>query len=125
MIATSLEHRKYTQVREEEIKMSITIATNENYDTLLKTGSNIVDFYSTTCVPCKMFSKILEELSYEYPFVNIIKVNITDYPKLGYQNNIEAVPTILFFKDGKELEKSVGVMSADEVTERISQYYYE
>lgn len=105
--------------------MSVIIATNENYDTLLRTGFNIVDFYSTTCVPCKMFSKILEEIEYEYPFVNIIKVNTTDYPKLGSQNNIDAVPTVLFVKEGKELERNVGVMSEEEVTERISQYYYE
>jgi thioredoxin 1 len=105
--------------------MSVTIATNDNYEALLKTGFNIVDFYSTTCVPCKMFSKILEEIECEYPFVNIIKVNTTDYPKLGKQNHIEAVPTVLFVKDGKELERNVGVMSADEVTEKISQYYYE
>lgn len=105
--------------------MSVTIATNDSYETLIQTGFNIVDFYSTTCVPCKMFSRILEEIECEFPFINIIKVNTTDYPKLGKQNNIDAVPTILFIKDGKVLGRDVGVMSEDEVTEKISQYYYE
>jgi thioredoxin 1 len=105
--------------------MSIKVATDENYEALLQEGFNIVDFYTTTCVPCKMFSKVLEEITYEYPFVNIIKVNTTDYPKLGSQNKIEAVPTVLFVKDGKILERSVGAMSEDEVTEKIGEYYYE
>lgn len=104
--------------------MSISIATDETYKDLISEGFVIVDFYTTTCVPCKMFSRILEDLTIDYPFVNIVKCNITDYPAIGKQNEIEAVPTVLFIKDGEEKEKVVGLMDEDEVIEKISEYYY-
>lgn len=102
----------------------ITIATDENYKELISKDFVIVDFYSTTCVPCKMFSRILEDLTIDYPFVNIVKVNITDYPAIGKDEEIEAVPTVMFVKDGTPLEKVVGLMDEDEVIEKITEYYY-
>lgn len=102
----------------------ITFANNENYDQLLSQGFTIVDFYSETCGPCKLFSKILEEIACELPFVNIVKVNTTFFPRLGMENDIEAVPTIFFVKDGKILERVVGLMDQEEVMEKISTHYY-
>ena len=102
----------------------IEFATYENYDRLLAEGFTIVDFFSETCGPCKVFSKILEEITYELPFVNIVKVNVTAWPRLGTDNEIEAVPTIFFVKDGKILERVVGVMEQEEVMEKIGAYYY-
>ena len=104
--------------------MSITIATKDTYEDLTRAGFTIVDFYSTTCVPCKMLSRILEDLTLDYPFLNIVKVNITDEPKLGVDNAIEAVPTVFFLKDGEILEREVGLMDEDEIIEKISEYYY-
>ncbi len=104
--------------------MSISVATNENYKELINDGFVIVDYYTTTCVPCKMFSRVLEELTLDYPFVNIVKVNITDYPAIGKENEIDAVPTVKFIMNGEEKEKVVGLMSEDEVIEKISEYYY-
>ena len=102
----------------------ISYADYDNYSALLAEGFTIVDFYSETCGPCKLFSKILEEITYELPFVNIVKVNTTNYPQLGIDNEIDAVPTIFFVKDGEILERVVGVMEQEEVVEKISQYYY-
>ncbi len=102
----------------------ITFANNENYDQLLSQGFTIVDFYSETCGPCKLFSKILEEIACELPFVNIVKVNTTFCPRLGIENDIEAVPTVFFVKDGKILERVVGLMEQEEVMEKISTHYY-
>lgn len=104
--------------------MAIQMANEQNYDELIKEGFVIVDFFSMTCVPCKMFSRILEDLEGELPFVNIVKVNTTDYPELGEKNEVQAVPTIHFYKDGELLEKHVGVLPYGEVKERISKYMY-
>lgn len=104
--------------------MSVSIAHTNTYEELTREGFVIVDFYSTTCVPCKMLSRILEDLTLDYPFINIVKVNVTDDPKLGADNHIEAVPTVKFLKDGEELETVVGLMDEDEIIEKISEYYY-
>ena len=105
--------------------MSISIATTETYKDLVSESMTIVDFYSTTCVTHQMFSRVLEDLTDDYPFLNIVKVNVTDHPALGAQHEIEAVPTVLFVKDGVEKEKVVGLMDEEEVIEKITQYYYE
>ena len=102
----------------------ISYANYENYNELLAQGFTIVDFFSVTCGPCKLFSKILEEITYDLPFVNIVKVNLTDFPNIGEENEIDAVPTIFFVKDGEILERVVGVMEQEEVMEKISQHYY-
>ncbi|MDD6042445.1 MAG: thioredoxin family protein [Eubacteriaceae bacterium] len=104
--------------------MSISIATDKTYNELISDGFVIVDFYSTTCVPCKMFSRVLEELTCDYPFVNIVKVNVTDYPALGTENKIDAVPTVKFINEGQVMETVVGLMDEEEVIEKITQYYY-
>ena len=104
--------------------MSVTVAHTDSYADLTKEGFTIVDFYSTTCVPCKMLSRILEDLTLDYPFLNIVKVNVSDDPKLGADHKIEAVPTVKFLKDGEELETVVGLMDEDEIIEKISTYYY-
>ena len=104
--------------------MAIAMANEENFEELIQGDFVIVDFFSTTCVPCKMFSKILEDLQGELPFVQIVKVNTTEYPALGEKNNIQAVPTVQFYKNGTLLENHVGVLQYTEVKERISKYLY-
>ena len=105
--------------------MAIQMADNDNYKNLIGEDFVIVDFFSTTCVPCKMFSKILEDLEGEIPFLNIVKVNTTDYPELGAENDIQAVPTIKFYKDRKLLETHVGLLQYTELKEHIAKYMYE
>ena len=104
--------------------MSVSVATDETFTELTAKGFVIVDFYSTTCVPCKMLSRILEDMVLDYPFINIVKVNITDYPGLGREYQIEAVPTVLFLKDGETMERVVGLMDEDEIIDKIRTYYY-
>ena len=76
-------------------------ANSENFESLVQDGFVIVDFYGTTCVPCKLFARILEDLDTEIPFLNIVKLNTTDNPQLAAQYHIQAVPTVQFYKDGK------------------------
>ena len=102
----------------------ITYANYETYDQLISEGFVIVDFFSDTCGPCKILAKELEEVACELPFVNVVKVNCSTYPKLGNDNQVDAVPTMLFMKDGKLLERIVGLISQDELTEKIGEHYY-
>lgn len=102
----------------------ISLATDKTFTELTSEGFAIVDFYTNTCVPCKMFSRILEDLTEDYEFLNIVKVNLSDYPSLGEVHQVEAVPTAIFMKDGVKLETVVGLMDEDEIIEKISQYYY-
>ena len=102
----------------------IQLANKENFETLIGEGFVIVDFFGTTCVPCKLFSRILEDLEAEIPFLNIVKLNTTDNPEVADQYHIQAVPTAHFYKDGQLVHSHVGVMQPQQVKDVIAQYLY-
>ena len=104
--------------------MAIQYADDESFNEQIKEGFVIVDFFSTTCVPCKAFSRILEELDAELPFIHIVKVNTTDYPKLAKENRIFGVPTVQFYKDGEKKYENVGVMEVEEIKKKITEFMY-
>lgn len=88
----------------------------ENLEDLLKDGFYIVDFYADWCGPCKMLGKVLEELE-----ENIIKVNTDTREDLALKYGIMSIPTIIFFKDGRELKKIVGFQSKEEILSLINE----
>ena len=73
----------------------------------------VVDFFATWCGPCKMFGPILEEVASEYnEGVNFAKIDIDQNEDLAINNNIQAVPTIVFYKNGNEVARKTGLISA-------------
>ena len=73
--------------------MAIQTADKNNFKDLIAEDFVIADFYGATCVPCKLFSKILEDIAAEIPFLNIVKLNTTENPELAAEYQITAVPT--------------------------------
>ena len=104
--------------------MAIHYATEQDFDTLLQGEFVIVDFFSTTCIPCKLFSKILEDLEMDMPFLDIVKVNTTEYPGLGERFEIRAVPTVHFYEEGKLVDSHLGVMPMEELLDVVRKYAY-
>ncbi len=80
----------------------------------------LVDFWATWCMPCKMILPILEELSQEYEGrVKIGKINVEDNSKIPTLYGVMAIPTLMFFKNGKVMEQSVGALSKAELKKKI------
>lgn len=73
-----------------------------------KKGKLIIDFSSEWCGPCKFLSPVLEQFRDE-GLINLIQVNIDEHRELGQKLNIFGIPTLLFFKDGRLLEKNIEV----------------
>lgn len=104
--------------------MPIMDASNDNFESMVKEGFVIVDMYGENCNPCRMFSKVLEEMNYELDFVNVVKVNTTKNQELAKKFDVTAVPTILFMKDGSIAERHLGFMTLDQLKEKIGKYLY-
>ena len=104
--------------------MAIQTADKTNFKELIAHDFVIADFYGTTCVPCKLFSRILEDIEAEIPFLNIVKLNTTDNPEIAQEYSISAVPTVHFYKDGELVFSHVGVMQPQEVKDVVAQYMY-
>lgn len=95
--------------------MSIKNGNRENFEKLVKTGKVLVDFYAVWCGPCKMLSSEIEKISKERKDINIVKINIDDEQTLAMNYGIEAVPTLLVFKDGKLVNKSIGYIEKEKI----------
>lgn len=86
----------------------------DNLSDLVSSGVHIVDFYADWCGPCKMLGSVLEGLEN----VSIIKVNTDIHPELARDFGVMSIPTLVFFKDGKDVRKEIGFKPKEEL-ERI------
>ena len=82
----------------------------------------IIDFYADWCIPCQMLSPIMTELDKKYKGVEFYRVNIEESPNYVTTNNIKSIPTIIFYKDGKETERIVGLESMEKISNIIDYY---
>ena len=98
------------------------IATNTNFSELLQDGKLvIVDFWATWCGPCRMLSPLLDEVEEEMgDKVTVVKVNVDDADEVAMQYRIMNIPTLLFFKNGQIVDKTVGAMPKNALVERIN-----
>lgn len=90
--------------------MEIIYANSQNIDTLIKENTYVfVDFWAIWCGPCKMVAPIVEQLAQEYDGkVQFAKVDVEDQPELTARFEVQSIPTILFFKDGEQVDSSIG-----------------
>lgn len=83
----------------------------------------MIDFYAVWCGPCKMVSPIIEEIAEEYKDVcDVFKLDIDVAPDVATKYNVLAVPTIIFFKDGKAVDTIVGAVPKTELVSKIEKY---
>jgi thioredoxin 1 len=73
-----------------------------------RNGTLLVDFYADWCGPCKMVSPIVDELSEENADIGFRKVNVDEEANLAIRYNVRSIPTLILFKDGKEVDRVVG-----------------
>lgn len=80
----------------------------------------VVDFYSTTCPPCQVMSGLLSEIGSEYAGkVNVFKLNVNNSPETARMYQIQSVPTLVFFKNHRPLDKVVGLLPLMPLKEKI------
>lgn len=78
----------------------------------------IVDFYSDSCVPCKQLSPILGDIEDDHEdTLKVVKVNVNFDAELAEKYSVMASPTLIYFKDGKEVSRSRGLVSKDAIEE--------
>lgn len=97
------------------------VATNANFAELLQDNKLvIVDFWATWCGPCRMLSPILDEVEAEMADkITVVKVNVDDVDDVTAQYRIMSIPTLLFFKNGQIVDKTVGAMPKATLVEKI------
>ena len=91
-------------------------------DEVLKDGIFLVDFYANWCGPCMMLSPILEEISNSRANYNILKVDVDNNSDIVNKLKIDTIPTLCVYKNGKLMEKQVGMKSKNELIEMLEKY---
>jgi thioredoxin 1 len=80
----------------------------------------VVDFFAPWCGPCKMMSPVIDQIAKEFEGrAQVYKVNIDDNQEIASKYGIMSVPTIMFFKNSKEVGRSVGVVGINEMKRKI------
>lgn len=102
------------------------IHSSAELETKLKAASKtsrlaILYFTATWCGPCRYISPVFTSLSGKYPKVVFLKVDIDDAQDVAVSWNISSVPTFFFIKNGKEIDKVVGV-DKSALEKKIAQY---
>ncbi len=99
--------------------------TDENFEQEVL-NSNVpvmVDFWATWCAPCRKLIPLLEEIAQEFDDkIKFVKINTDDNMKTAKDYSISGLPTILIFKDGKALERMVGMNSKSTIIANIEKY---
>lgn len=80
----------------------------------------LVDFFAEWCGPCKAMKPILEEL--KGIKVRIVKVDVDKHKEIAAYYQIQSVPTLMIFKNGKQLWRQSGVMRANDLSTILAQY---
>lgn len=92
------------------------------YEFISGKGLVVVDFYASWCGPCKMMAPELEEFANEYQNVNVAKIDVDVADRVAREYNIMSVPTLIFFKNGEIIDKTIGYLTKEEIIEIISKY---
>lgn len=83
---------------------------DSNFHKTVASGVTLVDFYADWCGPCRMITPIIEDLSSEFKGkATIAKLDIEKAQTVTAELQVSSIPTIILFKDGKEMKRVVGV----------------
>jgi thioredoxin 1 len=99
---------------------NITHLTANIFNQHTKSGIAVVDFWAEWCMPCKMMMPILNDLASDETLpIKVFKVNVDQQRPLAAKFNIKGIPTLIIFKNGKEVKRLVGAKTKDLIVKEI------
>lgn len=101
--------------------MEIVELTKDSFENeVLKSDKTVlVDFNANWCGPCRMLRPILDEVALASDDYKIVSVNIDNEEELAEEYGVSSIPCLVLFKDGKEINRSIGLRPKDEIEEML------
>ena len=113
--------RKMKNMPEEADHQKIKVLTGNNFQSQIKTGVTLVDFWAEWCMPCKMMAPVLNNVAEELKGnASVGKLNIEHHQEIAAKYKVRSIPTMIMFKNGREINRFVGAKSKDFLVREIN-----
>lgn len=99
------------------------MVNDSNFEEVVINGDkpSVVDFWAPWCGPCRTLSPLIDELSEKFAGkINIVKCNVDESADVPVQYGVRNIPTLLFFKSGEMVGRLVGLVSQNEIENKIN-----
>lgn len=94
---------------------------DDNFQSTIDSGVTLVDFFADWCGPCKMIAPIIEELANEMKGqATVAKLDIENAQRVTEKFGVTSIPTLIVFKNGKEVQRFIGVRSKEDLKKAVS-----
>jgi thioredoxin 1 len=97
--------------------------TKDNFAKTAKKGNVIIDFWAPWCGPCRMMAPVFEETAKGHKDVVFAKVNVDEEPEIAQEFGVRGIPTMVFLKDGEEVNRVVGAGSKAMLESKIKETF--
>ena len=113
-------YKKMKNTPEADTHSAITNLTDQNFQAQVKTGVTLVDFWASWCMPCKMMAPVLNETAESLGnTAKIGKLDVDSNRESSAKYGVRSIPTLILFKNGKEINRFVGVKTKDFLLKEI------
>jgi thioredoxin 1 len=114
-------YKKIKNTPETETHSSIKELNDTNFQAQVKSGVTLVDFWAAWCMPCKMMAPVLNETAEALgSTAKIAKLDVDSNRAASAKYGVRSIPTLILFKNGKEINRFVGVKTKDFLLKEIS-----
>ena len=116
-----MTYKKIRNTPEVEMHSAIKELNDNNFAALVKNGVTLVDFWAAWCMPCKMMAPILNEVADEIgSTAKVAKLDVDANRSSSAKYGVRSIPTLILFKNGKEINRFVGVKTKDFLVKEIN-----
>lgn len=101
---------------------NVTELTSEDFNDFVGDGKAVIDFWAPWCGPCKMMGPIFAEAAKDLKDkAKFGKVNVDENSDLAQRFQVMSIPTMIFFNDGRQVERAVGLMPKEEIAKKVKE----
>lgn len=103
---------------------NITVLDDKKFDEFIKKGNVVVDFYADWCGPCKIMAPHFEAAAEEMKGKVLFgKLDVDANTEIAQRFQVMSIPTTIFFKDGEQVDRTIGAIGKEEILEKIKESF--
>jgi len=98
--------------------------TDDTFDSFVRSNrASVIDCWAVWCFPCRALSPVVDQLAEEHAEIAFGKLNVDENPDTPRRFGIMAIPTLLYFRDGKLADRTMGALPKENLENRIASLF--